>query len=198
MSMFCPACGRNLEVKEIQEFPDYDLVTRYCRFDSKEWTLEYRNGAIVRITLGDEEEMTEEFGFDYTCPHCGHESYVSTVFGPAGGWNCINCGNYIPNENLRPRQHYVLPKVRLYTSSPRNVRRRQRQRASTYQRAPRVSRPIPVGAVGIKEVAERLKVEPKKLRSWLRKVGWRSGEEAGSSWMFSPEEVEEVAKNFGR
>jgi len=55
-----------------------------------------------------------------------------------------------------------------------------------------------VGAVSLASVAERLKVEPKRLRSWLRKVSWRKAEEAKSAWVFSETEAEEVIKNFGR
>lgn len=196
--MFCPACPRKikLELVEIQEFPDYALVIRKCHFCSKEWVLKYQNGALVMVSLAGE-KLGEDYGFDYTCPGCGFSSYVATVYKPPSGWSCLNCGKYIPNEYLKPRNKYELPSVRRFAGTP-SMRGTRRQRASDYQRTPRTSRPVPAGAVGIVAIAEKLKIPPKKLRSWLRKAGWRSGGEAGSSWIFSPEEAEEVIKHFGR
>jgi len=158
------------------------------------WILKYQNGKIVQVSL--EGEILEEgFGFDYTCPKCHFESYVSTVYRPPAGWNCLNCGSYIPNDCLKPRGNYQLPEVRRFTSSTRKAR--SRVKSSTYQGTPRAARPVPIGAISLSTLAEGLKVEPKKLRSWLRKVGWRKAEEAGSSWIFSPEEAKEVTKSFG-
>ena len=195
--MNCPACGRELELKGIQELDTHALVTRECSFCRLVWILKYVGRSVVSISQKGIKDPG--FGFDYICPHCQFQSYVATVYGPKGGWSCLNCGQHVPNENLIPRGGYQLPEVthiRGLGSSSR--KRRGGQRASTYQRAPRVSRPIPAGAISLSTLAERVKVEPKKLRSWLRKVGWRKADEAGSSWVFSPGEADEVAKNFGR
>lgn len=197
--MNCPVCGSRLSLGEIQQNEEFSLVHRPCGHCQVTWLLRHEGSSIVSI-IQEEPPMKEinpsEFGFDYTCPYCGFESYVSTVYNTRTGWKCLNCGRIVPNENIKPRGNFQLMDYRAPMGSGRT--RRSRDRASTYQRTPRVSRPIPAGAVGIKEVAERIGIEPKKLRSWLRKVGWRKAEEAGSSWFFSPNEAEEVAKNFGK
>jgi len=196
--VFCLACSRKVDLLKVQEFPDYDLVTRRCPFCSKEWILKYQDKVIVMVTqVG--EEVGEDYGFDYTCPHCHFSTYVATVYRPPAGWSCLNCGKYIPNECLKPRAKYELPPVRRFVSGAPSVgSMRRRQRVPGYQRTPRTSRPVPAGAVGVAAVAEKLGIPSKKLRSWLRKVGWRSSAEAGSSWVFSREEAEEVIKHFGR
>jgi len=200
--MNCPACGVALSLGEIQEFEEYSLVDRVCGYCRIIWVLRHEGGLVVSITQQTPIMVgvdPSKFGFDYVCPSCKYSSYVSSNYGTQTGWRCLNCGRIVPNENITPRGEFQL---RSYTASLGSRRSRgrgrQRQGASTYQRTPRVSRPIPAGAVGLKDLAIRLKVDPKKLRSWLRKVSWRKGEEAGSSWVFSPEEAEEVSKNFGR
>jgi len=193
--MFCMVCGRSLELKGIKEFNTYSLVTRGCSSCGIVWVLKHVGRQVVSIS--EEGVKDPGFGFDYICPHCKFQSYVATVYRPKRGWNCLNCGKYVPNESLIPRGGYQVPDhVRVMGSTSK--RRRQRQGGSTYQRAPRTSKPIPAGAISLSTLAERVKVEPKKLRSWLRKVSWRKVDEAGSSWVFSPDEAEEVAKNFGR
>jgi len=189
----CPRCGLNLEVKEIQELDGFTLVHRYCPHCRITWILKHQNNLIVSITQ--EELMGKgDYGFDYKCPHCRFESTVYTALQVYTGWKCLQCGKIVPNEYLKPRGEFRLIPPRVIGSRSRGGTRK----VSTYQRAPRVSRPIPAGAVGIKEVADQLKIEPKKLRSWLRKVKWRKQEEAGSGWYFSPDEVKEVVKNFGK
>jgi len=199
--MKCPACSGDLILKglqdDIQEFDTYDLVTRECTHCHQVWILKHVGRSV--ISMSEEKAENQDFGFDYICPNCGFKCYVATTFRPKDmvhGWNCLSCGESLPKESFIPRGGFEPPETAYVR--PTGKARRQRQGASTYQRAPRTSRPVPVGAVGLKDLAVRLKVEPKKLRSWLRKVDWRKGEEAGSSWIFSPEEAEELAKNFGR
>jgi len=193
--MNCPVCGLGLKVEEIQEHEGFTLVRRSCSFCRAIWVLRHQDNTIVSVTQ--EGMEVENYGFDYECPHCGMKSYVATVYQPQTGWKCIRCGKIVPNENITPRGEFKLIDYR----APRGMgtkSRRKRERSSTYQRAPRTSRPIPAGAVPLVELAGRIKTDPKRLRAWLRKVGWRKAEEAGSSWIFSPEEADEVAKNFGR
>ena len=201
--MKCLLCGGDLILRglsdDIRELDTYALVTRECIHCHQVWVLKYVGRSIVSVS--EEKVENQDFGFDYNCPHCKFQCYVATTFRPKTGWNCLGCGGSIPNESLIPRGNYQLPEITAYRSStsPGSKRtRRQGQGASTYQRAPRTSRPIPAGAVSLSTLAERLKVEPRKLRSWLRKVNWRKVDEAGSSWVFSEAEAEEVAKNFGR
>ena len=139
-------------------------------------------------------EIEPNYGFDYICPHCSFNSYVSTVFQPRTGWKCISCGRIVPNESIKPRGNFQLLDYR----APVSIFRRDTGRVSTYRRTPRVSRPVPAGAVTVGTIAQELNIEPKKLRSWLRKVGWRSSEEARSQWIFSPQEAEEVKSHFGK
>ena len=196
--MNCPACGGDLILKDrerdIQQFNSYALVTRECSRCRRKWILKHVGSQVV--SMEDKDSKDPGFGFSYVCPHCKFESYIATPYRPKRGWNCLSCGKPIPNESLIPKGGYQLPEVTETVGG--GSTRRRRQGASTYQRSPRVSRPIPAGAVGLKDLADKLKVEPKKLRSWLRKVSWRKVDEAGSSWVFSPAEAEEVAKNFGR
>ena len=141
--------------------------------------------------------MPEEFGFDYTCPECGFSSHVSTVLAPTWGWKCLNCGRKVPHDSIRPTGGYELPPEReRYMRAPPTRTRSTRTREPGIQRTPRTSRPIPEGTIGIKEVAERLNMEPKKLRSFLRKSNWRGPDEAGSAWIFGPSEVEELIIAF--
>lgn len=135
----------------------------------------------------------EDYGFDYKCPHCGFESTVYTALQTRTGWKCLECGKIVPNENIKPRGDFQLQDYRTPVTS-----RARARGASSYQRAPRVSRPIPEGAIPLATLAQDLHVEPKKLRSWLRKVKWRSSDEAGSGWYFAQSEVEEIKKDFGR
>jgi len=192
----CPRCGLNLEVKEIQEFDGFALVHRYCLHCRITWILKHQGGFIVSVTQEGvtTPEVGETPGFDYKCPHCGFESTVYTALQVYTGWKCLQCGKIVPNEYLKPRGDFRLTPPRVIVSRSRGGTRR----VSTYQRAPRVSRPIPAGAIPLAQLAQEMKVEPKRLRSWLRKVGWRKPEEAGSGWYFSPDEAKEVAKNFGR
>jgi len=143
--------------------------------------------------------MPEEFGFDYTCPGCGFSSHISTVLQPTWGWKCLNCGEKVPHDSIRPSGGYELPPEReryIRPSLTRTRSTRTKTREPSLQRVPRSSRPIPEGAIGLKEVAERLNMEPKKLRTWLRKSNWRSSEEKGSQWIFAPSEVEELISAF--
>jgi len=197
--MFCPVCGISLLLGEIEQHKEFALVHRSCDRCGVAWGLRHEGSSIISITQ--EEPPMEginpsEFGFDYTCPHCKFESYVSTVYKTKTGWKCLQCGRIVPNESIRPRGKFELMDYRAPAGTGRT--RRPRGSAPTYQRTPRVSRPIPSGAVPLSTLADNLKVEPKKLRSWLRKVGWRKAEEAGSSWFFSETEAEEIAKNFRR
>jgi len=200
--MNCPVCGVGLSLGEIQEHEGYSLVDRICSYCRIIWVVRYEVKRVVSVIQQTPVMVginPSEFGFDYLCPNCKSGSYVSTNYGTQTGWRCFHCGKILPNENIIPRGEFHLGEYTSSVGSKRSRKNRgQRKAASGYQRAPRVSRPIPAGAVGLKDLAGRLKVEPKKLRSWLRKVSWRKGEEAGSSWLFSPEEAEEVAKNFGR
>ena len=191
--MNCPGCGLSLELKRIEEFPDFALVIRTCTTCRIEWGLRYEGNTLVSIRQG-EVEMEEGYGFDYTCPHCSFTSYVATVFQPKTGWKCLDCGKLVPNENIIPRGSFQLLDYR----APVGTLRGGTRKVSTYQRASRASKPIPEGAVALATIAQDLKIEPKKLRSWLRKVGWRASEEAKSAWIFSPSEAEEVKSHFGR
>lgn len=192
--MNCPICGLGLKMEEIQEHDDFALVRRSCNHCRVIWSLKHQNNLIVSITQEGMQMEAEDYGFDYKCPHCGHESYVATVLQTYTGWKCINCGKIVPEEQLKPRGDFVVAPRTVVLGTGRSSRRA----SSIYQRAPRTSRPIPAGAVSLVTVAERLKVEPKKLRSWLRKVNWRAAEEAKSAWVFSEAEAEEVIKNFGK
>jgi len=199
--MKCSLCGGDLILRglpdDIQEFDTYSLVTRECTHCHQVWVLTHIGRSIVSVS--EEGVKSQDFGFDYVCPYCHFQCYVATSFRPndmVHGWNCLSCGRSLPKESFIPRGGFEPPETTYVRSTGKT--RRQRQGSSTYQRAPRTSRPIPAGAVGLKDLADRLKVEPKKLRSWLRKVGWRKADEAGSSWVFSETEAEEVVKNFGR
>lgn len=196
--MKCLLCTGDLILDDpqsaIQEFDTYALVTRKCTHCHQVWILKHVGRQMISMT--EEGATDQEFGFDYTCPHCKFQSYVATTFRPKTGWNCFGCGEKVPNECCIPRGGYELPEIVYVRSTGKTSRRRQN--ASTYQRTPRTSKPLPAGSIGISELSESLNVEGKKLRSWLRKVGWRKSEEAGSGWSFSAEEAEEVKKNFGR
>lgn len=128
-------------------------------------------------------------GFDFQCL-CGYSARVYTNhLYPA--WKCLACKARIPRDNISTFGGYELPEESTFFPPSR------RQRSSTSQRTPRTSRPVPEGAISLAGLAERIKVEPKRLRAWLRKVGWRSGGEAGSAWYFSPEEANEIGSTFG-
>ena len=192
--MNCPVCGLSLQLKGIEEFENYTLVTRSCHLCRVDWVLRHEGNSIVSITQKGV-EMEQDYGFDYTCPHCGRSSFVCAVFYPRTGWKCLNCGKIIPNENITPKGNFRLQDQRAPVGTSG---RRASRSTSTYQRAPRASRPIPEGAVALAAIAQELKVEPKKLRSFLRKSNWRKPEEAKSAWLFSPEEAEELKKTFRR
>ena len=189
--MNCPRCGLNLEMREIQEFDNFALVQRSCLHCGVTWILKHQGNLIVSIT---QEELMgkEDYGFDYKCPHCGFESYVATSLQTHTGWKCLRCGKIVLNEYIRPRGDFKLAPTRVLIPG---TRKRTLSQLS-YQRTPRVSRPIPEGAISLATVAQELNIEPKRLRSWLRKVGWRSSEEARSQWIFSPHEAEEVKAHF--
>jgi len=201
--MYCLACGSTLDLLKISESGNQATVNRECISCHKKWELTYRDDVLILVVM-EGEEVPEDFGFDYTCPKCNFKSYVSTSLQPIWGWMCINCGERVPMASIKPRGGYELPPERAHYSrstsakSPRGERKPREPRESGYQRAPRTSKPLPEGAVSIRDVAERLNVEPKKLRSWLRKVSWRTSEEAGSGWVFSPGEVEEIVSKYGK
>jgi len=178
-------------MREIQEYSNFTLVRRYCPSCRVDWILKHQNNLIVSIT---QEVLMgkEDFGFDYKCPHCGFESYVATSLETHTGWKCLRCGKIVLNEYIRPRGDFKLAPTRVLIPG---TRKRTLSQLS-YQRTPRVSRPIPEGAISLATVAQELNIEPKRLRSWLRKVGWRSSEEARSQWIFSPHEAEEVKAHF--
>lgn len=46
------------------------------------------------------------------------------------------------------------------------------------------------------ELAVELKVDPKRVRAWLRKQGFRSGAELGQQWELSQEQAEDVRRAF--
>ena len=191
--MNCPVCGIDLKMVGIQEYDGFALVRRSCHRCGVIWILRHQENSIVSVTQ--EGMEMGDYGFDYKCPHCGFESTVYTVLQTSTGWKCLSCGKIVPQEYLKPRGDFVV--------APRIVvagaRRSSRSRSTPgYQRAPRTSKPIPDGAVTLAAIAQELNVEPKKLRSWLRKVGWRSSEEVGSSWVFSPKEVEDLKVQFRR
>ena len=196
--MDCPVCTGNLELLNIDESTDRPIVTRKCTGCGILWELTYYDRSVILIKQGGT-EMPGEFGFDYTCPECGFSSHVSTVLQPTWGWKCLNCGKKVPHDSIRPTGGYELPpeRERYIRSSPTRTKSTRTREPST-QRTPRASRPIPEGAIGLKEVAERLNIEPKKLRAWLRKSNWRSSDEAGSTWIFSPEEAKELISSFKR
>lgn len=202
--MNCPACSNSLGLLYVEEEGDVSTVYRECLGCGKRWALTYESGKkepskITEIEEG--VEFTGNTGFGYTCAKCQYESFVCTVFQPTFGWNCINCGEPIPRANMRPFGGYELLPERERPIRPgktRTPRGERRRREPGYQREPRTSRPIPEGAISVKEVAEKIGIEPKKLRSWLRKVHWRKEEEARSAWYFSPSEVEEVMAKFGK
>jgi len=52
------------------------------------------------------------------------------------------------------------------------------------------------GTVPLAYVAEELKIEQKKLRSWLRRANWRPANDAGRLWHFFPEEADEIISRF--
>jgi len=189
----CPICGLGLKLKGIEEHKDYALVQRYCQTCRVTWILKHLGNLIVSVTQ--EVLMGKgDYGFDYKCPHCGFESTVYTVFKPPlTGWKCLQCGKIVPNEFLKPRGDFQITPISVPTG-----RLRPSRKVSTYQRAPRVSEPTPEGAIALAIIAQKLSIAPKRLRSWLRKVGWRASEEAGSGWYFSPSEVEELKKRFGK
>jgi len=190
----CPVCGLGLKMIEVQEFSDFTLVRRSCSHCRVNWVLKHQGDSIVSITQEGMEMGDRDYGFDYECPYCGRKSYVATVYQTRTGWKCISCGKIVPNKYLKPRGNFRLQEYLASTSTSK----RGAKRVSTHQRSPRVSRPTPEGAVSLVQVASELKVEPKKLRSFLRKSNWRKSEESGSAWIFSPEEVEELKKSFRR
>jgi len=175
-------------VVEIQEHKDFALVRRSCHYCGKVWILKHQENSIASITQ--EGIQVVDYGFDYKCPHCGFESTVYTVLQSRTGWKCLKCGKIVPNEHIKPRGDFQLEPTRVIT--PRSARRR----TPSYQRSPRVSRPISEGAISLASIAQELNIEPKKLRSFLRKSNWRKPEEAGSAWLFSPEEAEELKAHF--
>ena len=190
--MNCPACGLKLELKKIQELDEFALVQRECSHCEINWELKYIGTLVVSITQGGIE--VGDYGFDYKCPNCNFSSTVYTVFHSSTGWKCLKCGKIISNKYIKPRGNFPLEPVRVTIPGTRKGTLSQ----LGYQRTPRASRPVPTGAVGVAQIAQELNVEPKKLRSWLRKVNWRSSEEHGSQWLFSPEEVKEVISSFKR
>ena len=189
----CPVCGLGLHLEEIKELETYALVRRSCFRCGVIWELHHQDDRVVSIRQ--EIPMEKDYGFDYTCPHCSYSSSVFAVLYPVTGWKCINCGKIVPNEKIIPRGNFQLKDI---TRLIRGSTGRSRVRAPGYQRTPRTSRPIPEGAVPLAVVAQELNMEPKKLRSWLRKVGWRSSGEASSGWYFSPKEVEELKVQLRR
>ena len=191
--MNCPVCGLAPTLKGVEEHEGYSIVTRYCPFCNQDWEFTHRGNSITIVTQKGMEEDVAEYGFDYECSHCRTKSYVATVLRTKSGWKCIKCGGVIPQESIKPRQNFILEP---YTTSRGTSTRSSKQGSPSLTRAPRASRPLPEGAVSLSQVASDLEVEPKKLRSWLRKSNWRSSEEAGSSWVFSPQEVEELRKTF--
>jgi len=191
--MNCPVCGLDLELKEVKELDDHAEVTRFCQHCGITWMLYHQGDQIVSIRqMG--VEMEQDYGFDYTCPHCNFSSFVCAVFYPTTGWKCLQCGKIVPNESIIPKGNFRLREA----LAPVSGSRRKSSRAPGYQRTPRTSRPIPEGAVSVATLAQELNIESKKLRSWLRKSNWRPPEEAKSAWLFSPEEAEELKRNFRR
>ena len=194
--MFCLVCTGKLELLNVDESTDKPIVARRCTRCSIIWELTYYDRSIILIKQGGV-EIKEKFGFDYTCPKCGFSSHVSTVLTPTWGWKCVNCGEKIPHDSIKLSGGYELPPEReRYIRSSTSRTKSTRTREPSLQRTPRSSKPLPEGAVSLKEIAERLNMEPKKLRSWLRKVNWRSSEERGSQWTFTPSEVEELITTF--
>ena len=194
--MNCPVCGLTLELKGVEDCGDYSMVKRHCQFCRAGWTLKHQDNSVLYIVQAGKEDLVGKFGFDYKCPYCRLESSVYTVFQPKTGWKCLNCGRIIPNESITPRGDFVPIPAGVQVSGGSSRSARRRQRSGDVQRTPRTSRPTPAGAVSVSAVAAELGIEPKKLRSWLRKVNWRSEEESRSQWLFSPEEVKDVISNF--
>ena len=52
--------------------------------------------------------------------------------------------------------------------------------------------------VTVPELALQLGVDPKRLRSWLRKQGWRSPAEHGSRWLLDERHVRAARQHFAR
>lgn len=189
--MFCPKDAMSLQLLDIQELEGYTIVRRYCPKCATTWILKHVGKEVVEIV---QEGISERnFGFEYDCPFCGYKGRVYSTLKVATGWKCLKSGHIIPLDHIKPIGDFNLQESMTEGKITRGGRRK-----STYQRTPRQARPIPAGSISLKQIADELNVEGKKLRSWLRKVGWRSAEEAGSGWYFSPEEAEEVKKSFRR
>lgn len=48
------------------------------------------------------------------------------------------------------------------------------------------------------ELARQLDVDPKRLRSWLRRQGWRSPAEHGAQWLLDEHQARAARQHFGR
>jgi len=194
--MNCPTCGGNLELEQVREVEaeDQALVDRKCTSCHLGWTVLYQASQIMSITQREVE--VGEYGFDYTCPGCGFTSHVYTVY-RTHLIACFKCGVHIPRGNITQTGGYELLPERIFSRGGGSRGGRHKGSiGSTYTRTPRAHRPAPDGSTSLADLAESLGIESKKLRSWLRKVGWRSQEEAKTSWIFSADEVQEVTSRL--
>jgi len=197
----CSLCGSELKLVSIQEFEDSAEVCRECKGCNTRWHLLYKGTSINVLQAG---YSLNTSGFSQLCPGCGFLNTVHT--GQVHSrWKCLKCGKLLLPQGMSTFGGLEVPKDLPSWIPTKDQRKAERRRArkglptlgvSTLQRAPRASRPAPEGAIPLATLARDLNIEPKKLRSWLRKSNWRPPEEAKSAWLFSPEEAEEIRRNF--
>lgn len=48
----------------------------------------------------------------------------------------------------------------------------------------------------VPELADRIGVDPKRVRAWLRRQGWRTPGEHGMRWELAAEQVRQVEERF--
>jgi len=145
------------------------------------------------------------YGYRYHCQKC---QYVTVFISPYDieEWICASCKNLLTEESITsifldpiiPKVTYTGP---IYISERERKRGRHRGDKSTSK--VHTSYPVvtngethPGGNIPLEIVCQRLQMEGKRLRAWLRRSGWRSADTAGSRWTFTPEQVEELVIRF--
>lgn len=190
--MYCPVCGLTPELVDIEEHEGYHKVRRHCKFDRVTWSVKVVDKVITEVHQGD--NFSDLPGYLYHCTRCGHKAQVNHIFQVHTGFKCVSCGGVLPKEFILASEGFNLDQFYLPVVGKRT--RGKRESTPGYTREPRERKPLPDGSVGIREVSENLGIEPKKLRSWLRKSNWRKSDESGMGWQFSPDEVKEIQSNF--
>jgi len=194
--MHCPVCGGNPVLDAVKEVnKTLSEVTRQCCSCHLWWVFSYVGS--VLLTISEKGMENEEHGFKVCCP-CGAMTSYHIKFRPAW-WKCQKCGKSVPRDKVVPIGDYSVPdpSSTLKISSGAY----QKKKFSTSKSHPSTlgpSKPLPEGAVDLASLAANLEVEPKRLRSWLRKVDWRPGSEHGSRYVFSQEEAKEIRLKFRR